>query len=131
MKPVDQTLFGDEGNCMQACIASVLELPLDDVPNFMALHRAGKSWTHTLRDWLAERGLAYVEVQFNGFGTFSMMPQTYHLIGGGSPRGQEEGHCIVGFAGTMVFDPHPSRAGLATWDDYGFFIHLFPRTPAH
>lgn len=36
MKPVDQTTFGfPGGNCFSACIASLLEMPLDDVPYFM------------------------------------------------------------------------------------------------
>ena len=36
MKPVDQTLFGEgRGNCLPACIASVLELPLEAVPHFV------------------------------------------------------------------------------------------------
>lgn len=35
MKPVDQTIFGKPGgNCLAACIATILELPLDD-----GLHR--------------------------------------------------------------------------------------------
>lgn len=35
MKPVRQTIFGhEEGNCAQACVASLLELPLGAVPNF-------------------------------------------------------------------------------------------------
>lgn len=38
MKPVYQTIIGMEhGNCMQAAIASLFELPLEDVPNFREL----------------------------------------------------------------------------------------------
>ena len=28
MKPVKQTRFGEEGNCWQACIASILKKPV-------------------------------------------------------------------------------------------------------
>lgn len=39
MKKVDQTKFEKgEGNCMQAAIASLLELDLKDVPNFIKYH---------------------------------------------------------------------------------------------
>ena len=31
---VDQTIFGDEGNCFSAVLATLLELPLDKVPHF-------------------------------------------------------------------------------------------------
>ena len=37
MKPVDQTLLasrGEPGDCWRACIASILELPIEDVPHF-------------------------------------------------------------------------------------------------
>jgi len=35
MKPVDQTAFGpSKGNCLSASIASLLELPIEDVPLF-------------------------------------------------------------------------------------------------
>lgn len=42
MTPVDQTILHDPqtgaiGNCMQAAIASLLDLPLDAVPHFAAL----------------------------------------------------------------------------------------------
>lgn len=33
MKPVDQTTFGaPHGNCLMACVASILEVPLDSLP---------------------------------------------------------------------------------------------------
>lgn len=36
MKPIDQTTFGvPGGNCFSACVASLLELSIDDVPYFM------------------------------------------------------------------------------------------------
>ncbi len=36
MKPVDQTTFGHPGgNCFSACVASLLEMSVDQVPYFM------------------------------------------------------------------------------------------------
>lgn len=33
MKPVTQTKFGDpEGNCLMACVASIVEVPIDECP---------------------------------------------------------------------------------------------------
>ena len=34
MKPVMQTQFNLQGNCLSACIASLLELTIEEVPNF-------------------------------------------------------------------------------------------------
>ena len=125
MRPTDQTVFGARGNCMLACIASILECPLDDVPDIGAIHDSGGSWPRALNDWLRPRGLAYIEVKTGSY--VGQMPRTYHIIGGVSPRGFADGHAVVGYAGQIVHDPHPSRAGLTSIEDYGFFVRLFPR----
>lgn len=36
MKQIYQTIYGTSGNCWQAVIASMLELELDEVPNFIS-----------------------------------------------------------------------------------------------
>jgi hypothetical protein len=45
MKSVDQTTFGPNGNCFSACVASLLELPIDAVPFFMS---AGDGWYNSV-----------------------------------------------------------------------------------
>jgi hypothetical protein len=50
MKPVYQTRFGPDGNCFAACLASILEIDLADVPQF------DERWCHVLRQFLAPRG---------------------------------------------------------------------------
>ena len=55
MKPVDQTRFGcPGGNCYQAVIASILELDLEEVPDFMNM---GSGMTEALYKWCSEREL--------------------------------------------------------------------------
>ncbi len=60
MTPVMQTIFGGgeggkvPGNCSQAAMASVLDLPLDAVPHFLIFR---SMWEHAMRMWLTERGL--------------------------------------------------------------------------
>lgn len=54
----DGTLPGD---CVKCCIASILELPYDDVPHFVAREvkdASGKSleWLSGVNHWLRERG---------------------------------------------------------------------------
>lgn len=115
MIPVAQTTFrpseGDgAGNCFQAALASVMELPLDDVPNFAGFPRA--TWQEELDAWLAARGLALLPLE-----TRRGMPWvpagSWVLIVGRSPRG-DFAHCIVGHVEEGMFayahDPHPSRA---------------------
>ena len=64
MTPVKQTILTDKtvdppvvGNCFQACVASLLDLPLDDVPHFCDCN----SWPMNFHRWLEDRGLTSVQ----------------------------------------------------------------------
>ncbi|MFI8535345.1 hypothetical protein ACIGMX_34510 [Streptomyces aquilus] len=104
MQQVSQTILhgdpsGRPGNCLQAAVASLLELPLDEVPHFVEYD-----------DWqerLAEFCTAY------GYRPVMRPPGTdvaYGMAWGPSERGVR--HAVVWADGAMVWDPHPSRAGL-------------------
>ena len=67
MTPVFQTTFSDEnnpktGNCMQAAIASLLDLSLEDVPNFIEFD---DGYYKPLYKLLCEQGYSYDGVLFN------------------------------------------------------------------
>lgn len=61
MKPVFQTIVHPEhGNCWAACLASILECPLECIPNFMA---DGESYFRLReQEWLRSQGLYVVRV---------------------------------------------------------------------
>src|SRR5260370_22421604 len=63
MKPVTQSLVGEEGNCFAACVASILEMSLVEVPNFCAVDNG---WWAAFQAWLAERGLCAVDINIEG-----------------------------------------------------------------
>ena len=69
------TVRGENGDCFQACLASVLNLRLVDVPNFYEGVGNGKLLPDVNRQmmtsWLRGRGLAYCE-----FG----LPMTIHEV---------------------------------------------------
>jgi len=108
MIPVDQTQFRDQGyhgNCFQACVASILERPLDHVPNFSEVH--GPYFMRGFRGWLVEQGLG--AVYLNGS---AVWPVGAHSIATGkSPRGDFL-HSVVWLGRKIAHDPHPSRAGI-------------------
>lgn len=56
------------GDCMAACIASILELPLEQVPNFreQAFNDGNSCNTKYANKWLHERGLAFLRVDWHG-----------------------------------------------------------------
>jgi hypothetical protein len=140
MKPIDQTRFGfdgkDEapGNCWAACIASILELELDELPDevpFWEEHGI-KSWepykNHMFK-WLFDRELTLIDVQcgkicYNGPQEFF---QPLCILSGPSPRNNRVNHAVVSCGTNIIHDPHPSRDGLVGdpnewW--YEFFVKV-------
>jgi hypothetical protein len=132
MSPVDQTIFLPpqfdpnstvRGNCVQASIASVLELPLSAVPHCAHM-------THSIfKTFLKQHGLGWIKTPVDD------VHEGYHLIAGIGPRTQfgvdgvtafPVNHCVVGFNGEIVHDPHPSRAGLQCQEEFWWFITLNP-----
>ena len=62
MKKVFQTVVDSgKGNCMQAAIASLLELDLEDVPNFIEFVGKGQ-WLKTMHGFLNEKGYDAITV---------------------------------------------------------------------
>jgi len=59
VKPVDMTILGRQGDCWRACIASIVEVPIEVVPHFMLdadLDGGGWAQARAATDlWLAER----------------------------------------------------------------------------
>lgn len=110
MKPVHQTQFvpkpGDPkttGNCMAACVASLLEMDLDDVPNFAANPK--DTWWMDFQEWLYHRG--WVAVVLDGDYPWP----GYSAASGQSPRGDFK-HLVIHLNGKLAHDPHPDGTGL-------------------
>ena len=85
MEPVMQTRFTmTDGNCQQACIAAILEIPLSDVPNY-----CGPNWLREYNKWLFKKfGIAMItlDADCDFWETLWGTGQYYHVIGGKSPR---------------------------------------------
>ena len=108
-----QTTFGDKcGNCFSTCIASLLDLPTAEVPNFCLDEN---NWFEHLDKWLLQRGLRAVDVK--GCQEVCIREGACFIASGKSPRGDFEHSIIASVDGAnnfiMVMDPHPSGAGLA------------------
>jgi hypothetical protein len=112
MKRVDQTILHVEGvslgNCQQAVVASVLGLPIEDVPNFNEC----RGFWNGYHAFLKSRGFIDVELPNN------RCPDCFYLAYGKSPRGVL--HAVVYHGGNLAHDPHPSRAGIIAVDE----VHL-------
>lgn len=126
MTPQRQTIFvaTDErgrGNCQSAAMASLLDLPLDEVIDTASDEvRNGGFWASIDR-WLADRGLkiesVYPEDDAN------RLKGQYSIATGPSPRGNFH-HAVVCKNGVMVFDPHPSDDGLLSIQRHDLFVPM-------
>lgn len=114
MTPVDQTHDYELGNCLQACVASVLDKKLEDVPDFLKLY--GPRWFPELRTWLGQFGKHAAYVSTANSLISHVYPHELHWIGvGDGPRGVR--HAVVCLHNEVVHDPHPSREGLPEIED--------------
>lgn len=116
MTPLHQTKFGTpEGNCIAACVASIMEKPLSEVPNFIM--PKFEEWQDRLDEWLAQFGLSSVCVSSEA------MPGAYSIACGVSPRDKSIDHCVVWRGGAMIHDPHPSGDGIVGEPhDWTYFV---------
>jgi hypothetical protein len=145
MKRVKQTRFGPvEGNCFAACIASLLEVPIEEVtidpdPN-------SDNWWETLQAYLKPKNLFFLEVRIDVAKQYPLyaMNNVYCVLSGKSPRKFEghEGvnHCVVGKINSSpetpvifdaIHDPHPDNTFLvdkSIWG-LGFIMKLDPAKP--
>jgi hypothetical protein len=115
-----QNLDDYKGSCYATCIASILEVPLESVPNFV---EHGYKMHDVAREWLKERGWTIQMIYVPNDEWLKKMffeLNDYCIVSGLSPRrtakGEEKHHAVVGRLGgwglTILHDPHPSRDGL-------------------
>jgi hypothetical protein len=127
MIPVYQTIFGKHGNCFQACVASLLELPLSSVPDFCN-YQPQCDWWDFLQDWFRERGHCALEIRLepncvvwsegclcvlSGVGASGLI----HSVVGRTVRGGFE----------YVFDPYPNGNFVQKPTHALFFVPLNPK----
>ena len=117
MKKVMQDKFGDEGNCTEACIASILEIPLDEVPYLVPY---GEKWMDALHPFLIDRGLYLITVDAETFLKIKK-PYGYSIGGGRSPRVTGFDHSVVCLDGEIVHDPHSGSDPIEI-TEFGLFV---------
>jgi len=114
MIPIKQTKISTHdgsvtGNCFAACVASLLEIPFDEVPQF----ELDKNWFPPFRQFLLKNGYEYM-----GHGKPEDLNEYegldgYVIVHGDSPRLYvKTGHAVIYRHGILVHDPHPSNDGV-------------------
>lgn len=118
MKPVEQTKVhapheGINGNCFASCLASMMELPIEAIPQFEEYMGDPVVWSMAT-NWLRYYGLKVTR--------HTTPPQGFSIATGPSPRWSEH-HCCIVHNGKMVHDPHPAKSGLSSIE---YFLTLDP-----
>jgi hypothetical protein len=112
------------GDCVRACVATILDLDTDAVPHFYHDNPTGEVGMQRMREWLAGRGLAPCAIGFppdplseilDHMGQYN--PNVPYLLYGSTSDGGD--HVVVGQGGKIVHNPSwygchvvgPSSAG--------------------
>lgn len=125
------------GNCFAAAIASMMELPITDVPNvevffcsdnnhwqeIMDLFLQLKGWElFTNNDFKVFHDGRYGVAECNRGEMMRYCEDKYYLVSGQSPRGVK--HICIYQNGKLVHDPHPSKDGLLTEEIFQELIKI-------
>ena len=140
LAPIDQTLFGgldgpaeELGNCLPACIATLLSIPLAQVPHFHAIHpRDPVAAEKSVDDFLRAREMRRVRIGWND-AVPSIAAGLCGIVSGKSPRLEGCLHAVVGRVTRdgweMLHDPHPSRVGIVGEpSEFEFLFHGWANT---
>lgn len=103
------TEAGTYGDCVRACVASIMELPYDKIDHFFHDGNA-ENGRNRMRECLAKYGYAPVFIGLDGTETVEEILQSMleinkdcHYILWGST--QSEDHAVVCYNGKIVHDP--------------------------
>lgn len=121
MKKIYQTILDlNNGDCLRACLASLLEIELLDIPNFAEY--GDDNFGASYRAWLHELGLRHISLTYTPdiWPTFKDIPV---IIVGKSPRGDGY-HAVIFQNGVLFHDPYPGMSGLETLDEVWILIPI-------
>lgn len=112
-----QTLLkenGEIGDCLRCCIAAILNRPAKSVPHFVAEHGhegiiQAARWLRINEFWMLQAD-RITEADWD----CPVEEDIPLIVCGPSPRstGMGQYHAVIKLQGEIVYDPHPSEAGL-------------------
>lgn len=108
MIPIYQTILDSQnGNCYAACLASILECSLEEIPNFMTC--GPDEFNNILTKWLEAKNFTILSVNINRDESFitAMIKDVYSIGTIKSPRFEDALHAVVCKGFNIIHDPHP------------------------
>lgn len=118
----------DPGNCWQTVVASVLEVPPERLPD-QTVCDLGEMPKYRYQNELGaylrkHHNLAYVSLQPYFMGVLEVRAPGVHFMSGETVRTPETKarHVVIARYGELLWDPHPSRAGLTSVFYWSFLV---------
>lgn len=134
MNKIDQTRFGgkdapveEQGNCFQACVATVLQIPLEEAYDCIGV-QDDDEWFDDFNKWLVQYGLGCIffehsekapvkATSFRGIYMVECMSKAlYH----------GERHCVVVRDEKLLHDPNPHAKEQGDCQGIYIFVPLRP-----
>lgn len=125
---------GQTGDCWRCCIAAILQRPAVELPHFVAEARQRKTNPDAdTQRWLNAKGYWLVEADrsFRYPGWMREIEPPPVISCGPTVRSKrpEECHAVVAtIEGKLLYDPHPSNAGLLAVVDQYLIVPIY-RSP--
>lgn len=118
----------EKGDCFKTCVAMILDLPEEAVPNFCAAPR--DKWWREFQEWLEARHLTAIEVNIRKQPLCWTTGGTPCIVSGKSPCGDWL-HSVVAVSLAerdyeYLYDPHPDDTWIEDVQYITFFASLRP-----
>ena len=118
---------GEFGDCARTCLACMLDLDRDTVPNFGEHHGDGHAFKAAVDEFLASQNLRQMELAYAGDMDLDklldvlgqMWPGIYILFSGESRTGVN--HMVIIKDGEIFWDPSLTDAGIVGPCDDGYY----------
>lgn len=138
MTPQIQLRKGTNGSCLQACVAALLEVKQEKVPDFVMAPEYEDSdypgWWNSLHGFLGAMGLTFLEIQLPPNMPFMPLPfPTLCIFFGETTNGIK--HCVIGrIEGDQfiqVHNPWPEAEFANGVSALGFIVPRDPSMPVN
>lgn len=97
-----------DSDCLRCCLTFVTGLPYESIPDFVRDH---EDWSPVMVAWLEVQGYLTIRLHAAYGGELIPGDGMGQWIATG-PTVRDGNHAVIFHGGTLLHDPHPSRAGL-------------------
>ena len=120
-----QTRFGEEGNCFAACVASILEVSIDEVP-WLEDPENWQDYSFRLNNYLKEKhDQKLFAFEFDALTNHypDALTDGFYIVSGKIEGGLE--HSVVYKNGELVHDSNPKKNKIIKLEYIYLFIKIF------